>query len=179
MCDRCFTRSPGHAEQATHFFFLGCLILLAVAVSGMEARADDSQLISTSTSSASSPAVLLAARTPSSVTVDEKTSDVRGLAQDSLVSLQVGTQTTSQGLDLNISLEQVGGLYETVDDDEQNSTRIAHIASCHQASVGRYYSEELGAFTNALSEPTRFDAAMTHFTAQRDSRIQFDSCSSF
>ena len=165
--------------QATHLFYLGCLILLAVAVSGMEVRADDGRLISASTLSASSPAALQVARTPSSVAVDEETSDVRGLAQDSLVSFQVGTQTTARRLDLNVPLEQVGALNDLVDEISQNSARFARIASCHQASVGRYHSEERGAFANALSEPTRFDAAMIHFIARRKSRIQFDSCLSF
>jgi hypothetical protein len=32
---------------------------------------------------------------------------------------------------------------------------------------------------NSLSESARFDAAMTHFTAQRDSRLQFETCSRF
>jgi len=179
MFNRSFGRTPRHSVQATHLPFLGILVLLALAVSGMEARADDGQLISTSTLSASSAAALQVARAPSSVAVHEEAGDVIGLAQDDLVSFQVGSQTTSQGLDLDISLEQIGGLYEMVDDNEQNSARIAHISSCHQASVGRYHSEERGAFTNTLSEPTKFDAALTHFAAQRDSRLQFDSCSRF
>jgi hypothetical protein len=82
-------------------------------------------------------------------------------------------------LDLDISLEQIGGLYETVDDNERNSARVARIASCYEASVDRYHSEERGAFTNSLSEFAKFDAAMTHFTALRDSRLQFETCSRF
>jgi hypothetical protein len=99
------------------------------------------------------------------------------LAQFDVASPRDGSQPISQGLD--ISLGQIGGLYGTVDDSEQNSARVARITSCYQASVGRYHSEERGAFANILSESTRFDAALTYFTAERDSRLQFDSCSRF
>ncbi len=60
-----------------------------------------------------------------------------GLVQDDVTSWQDGNQPTSQSLDLNISREQIGGVYETVDDDEQNSARRARIASCYEASLGR------------------------------------------
>ena len=100
-----------------------------------------------------------------------------GLVQDDVTSWQDGNQPAPQSLDLNISREQIGGVYETVDDDEQNSARRARIASCYEASIGRYHSEERGAFTNTLSEFSKFEAAMTPFNAQRDSRLQFESCS--
>ena len=90
-----------------------------------------------------------------------------GLVQDDVASWQDGNQPTSQSLDL--SLEQIGGFYETVDDNQQNSAQVARIASCYETSIGRYHSEERGAFTNTLSEFAKFDAAMTHFTALRDS----------
>ncbi len=104
---------------------------------------------------------------------------VSGLVQDDVASWQYGDQTTSQRLKLDISPEQIDRSYETVDDNEQNSARVARITSCYQASVGRYQSEERGAITNTFSESARFDSAMTHFTARRDSRRQFDSCSRF
>ncbi len=175
MFDRSFSWTLRHSVQATHLPFLGILILLALAVSGMEARAGDDQSISTF--SASSVALIQVARSPSSVTQHEEAGDVLGLAQDDVASWWDGSQPISQSLDLDISLEQIGGLYETVDDNERNSARVSRIASCYEASVGRYHSEERGAFTNTLSESARFDAAMTHFTALRDSRLQFDSCS--
>jgi hypothetical protein len=119
------------------------------------------------------------ARAPSSAAQHEETGDVLGLAQDYVTIWQGGNQPTSQSLDLDMSFEQIGGFNETVDDNEQNSVRVARIASCYETSVGRYHSEERGAFTNALSEFAKFDAAMTHFTARRDSRLQFETCSRF
>jgi hypothetical protein len=104
---------------------------------------------------------------------------VLGLVQDDVASWQDGNQPTSQRLKLDISLKQIAEFYETVDDNEQSSTRVARIASCYDASIGRYHSEKRGAFTNTLSDFGVFDTAMTHFTALRDSRRQFDSCSRF
>ena len=101
------------------------------------------------------------------------------LVQDDAASRQHGDQLNSQGLSMDISPEQIDRSYETVDDNEQNSARVARITSCYQASVGRYQSEERGAITNTFSESARFDSAMTHFTARRDSWRQFDSCSRF
>ena len=163
--------------QATRLPILGVLVLLALAVSGIEARADDGQPISTL--SASSVALLQLARAPSSVAQQEEAGDVLGLAQDYVTIWQDGNQPTSQGLDLDISFEQIGGFYETVDDNEQNFVRVARIASCYETSVGRYHSEERGAFTNTLPELAKFDAALTHFTALRESQLQFESCSKF
>ncbi len=102
-----------------------------------------------------------------------------GLVQDDVASWQHGDQLTFQRLNLDISPEQIGRTYETVDENEQNSARVARITSCYQASVGRYQSEKRGAITNNLSESARFDSAMTQFTARRVSRQQFDSCSRF
>ncbi len=104
---------------------------------------------------------------------------VSGLVQDDEASWQHGDQLTFQRLNLDISPEQIGRTYETVDENEQNSARVARITSCYQASVGRYQSEKRGAITNNLSESARFDSAMTQFTARRVSRRQFDSCSRF
>ncbi len=177
MFDRSFSWTLRHSAQATHLPILGVLILLALAVSGMEAHAGDDRSISAI--SASSVASIQVARSPSPAAQHEEARNVSDLAKFDAASSQDGSQPVSQVLDLGISFEQIGGLYEMVDDNEQNSARIARISSCHQASVGRYYSEELGAFTNSLSESARFDAALTHFTAQRDSRLQFDSCSRF
>ncbi len=177
MFDRSFSWTQRHSVQAAHLPFFGILILLAIAVSGRQALAGDEQSISAI--SASSVALLQVARSSSSAAQQEEVGNVSDLAKFDVASSQDGSQPVSQVLDLGISFEQIGGLYEMVDDNEQNSARIARISSCHQASVGRYYSEELGIFTNTLSEPTKFDAALTHFTAQRDSRLQFDSCSRF
>jgi hypothetical protein len=143
----------------------------------MEARAGDDQSISAI--SASSVALIQVARSPSSVAQHEEAGDVLGLAQDDVASWWDGSQPISQSLDLDISLEQIGGFYETVDNNDQNPARVARIASCHEASVGRYQSEERRAFTNTLSESGSFDFAMTHFAALRDSRLQFETCSRF
>ena len=177
MFNRSFSWTPRHSVHATRLPILGVLVLLALAASGMEARAGDEQSISAD--SASSVALLQVARSPSSAAQQEEVGNVSDLAQFDVASPRDGSQPISQGLDLNISLEQIGGLYETVDDNEQNFARVARITSCYQASVGRYHSEERGAFMNSLSESARFDAAMTHFTAQRDSRLQFETCSRF
>ena len=177
MFDRSFSWTLRHSAQAAHLPFFGILILLALAVSGMEARAGDEQSISAV--SASSVALLQVARSPSSAAQQEEVGNVSDLAKFDVASPQDGSQPISQGLDLNISLEQIGELYGTVDDNEQNSARVARIASCYEASVGRYHSEERGAFTNSLSEFAKFDAAMTHFTALSDSRLQFETCSRF
>jgi len=177
MFNRSFSWTPRHSVQATRLPILGVLVLLALAVSGIEARADDGQPISTL--SASSVALLQVARAPSSVAQQEEAGDVLGLAQDYVTIRQDGNQPTSQSLDLDISFEQIGGFNETVDDNEQNSVRVARIASCYETSVGRYDSEGRGAFTNSLSEFAKFDAAMTHFTALRDSRLQFETCLRF
>ena len=177
MLDRSFNWTLRHSAKANRLPFLGVLILLALAVSGMEARAGDDQSISAI--SASSVASIQVARSSSSAAQYEEAGNVSDLAKFDVTSSQDGSQPAFQGLDLDISLGQIGGLYGTVGDNEQNSARVARITSCYQASVGRYQSEERGAFANTLSESTRFDAALTYFTAQRDSRLQFDSCSRF
>ncbi len=177
MFNRSFSWTPRHSVRATRLAILGIFVLLALAASGIEARADDGQPISTL--SASSVPLLQVARAPSSVAQHEEAGDVLGLAQDYVTIWQDGNQPTSQSLDLYISFEQIGGFNETVDYHEQNSVRVARIASCYKASVGRYHSEERGAFTNSLSEFAKFDVAMTHFTALRDSRLQFETCSRF
>jgi hypothetical protein len=93
----------------------------------MEARAGDEQSISAD--SASSVALLQVARSPSSAAQQEEVGNVSDLAQFDVASPRDGSQPISQGLDLDISLEQIGGLYETVDDNERNSARVARIAS--------------------------------------------------
>ncbi len=90
----------------------------------------------------------------------------------------------SQGLNLDLSLdfslERIGDLDRTVDHNEQDRARTARIASCYDSSVGRYHSEERRVtFTNPLSRTGDLDAAMNRFTAQRDSRRQFDTCSRY
>jgi hypothetical protein len=161
--------------QAIRLPIFGVLVFLALAAARTEARAEDSQPISTLP--ASSVASLQVARASSSAAQPDKAGNASGLAQNYVTIWPDGDQPASQGLDLDISLEQIGGLYGTVDDNERNSARIARIDSCYRASVGRYHSEERGAFTNSLSEFAKFDAAMTHFTAPRDSRLQFETCS--
>lgn len=177
MFDRSFSWTLRQSVQANRFSYLGILILLALAVSGKEARADDDQSISTLP--ASSAALLEVARSPSSLAQYEEVGNVLHLAKFDVASPQGEIQPVPRGLDLHISLERTGGFYETVEDNEQNTGRFARIASCYLGAVGRYHSEERGAFTNTLSESTRFDSALTHFTAQRDSWLQFDSCSRF
>ena len=156
---------------------LGVLVLLLIAVSGMEAGADEGQAISTG--STSNVASLQVARVPSSDAEAKEAGDVFGPAQDYVASWRDGNQLTSQSLDLDTSFEQIGGFYQSVDDNERNSTRVARIASCYEASVGRYNSEVRGAFANNFSASGKFDAAVTHFYAQAVSQQQFGSCSKF
>ena len=85
---------------------------------------------------------------------------------------------SSFALDLSIPIEPSGESSAAVEKEAPRSARVTRIASCHQASVGRYYSEERGAFSNALAEASEFEAAVVHFVARRESRTQFDSCSS-
>ena len=179
MFDRSYSWTPRYSERATSLLSFGALVLLALAVLGMEARAEDGQSVASSTDP--SPAMLQVARAPSSATHHEEAANVPGLAGFDAPSLQDEIQPLSHGLDL--SLEQIGRVHDTDDDNEQNAARVARIASCYEASLGRYHSEERGAFTNSLSDSTNFDTnldvAMTHFTALKASRRQFDSCSRF
>jgi hypothetical protein len=156
---------------------LGVLVLLLIAVSGMEAGADEGQAISTG--SASNVASLQVARVPSSDAEAKEAGDVFGPAQVYAASWQGEYQAGSQSLDLGTSFGQIGGFYATVDESEQNSTRFARVASCYEATVGRYNSEVRGAFANNFSASGKFDAAVTHFYAQAISQQQFGSCSKF
>ena len=156
---------------------LGVLVLLLIAVSGMEASADDGQAISTV--STSSVASLQVARATPPVAQNKEADDVLGLSQDYVASWQNGNQFNSESFDLNTSFERIGGFYQTVDNNERNSAQVARIDSCYEASIGRYNSEVRGASTNAFSASAKFDAAMTHFTARRVSRLQFETCSKF
>ncbi len=176
MFDRPFKGTARHSEQAASLLLFAALVLLALTVLGLEARADDGQSVSTTT--AQSPASLQVARSPSSLGRHEDS----GLATFDVLRPRDEIQPASQGLNLNLdsSLERSGELQETVDDGEQNAARTARIASCYDASVGRYRSEERGtAFANPLSKTSDLGAAMTHFTAQRASRRQFDTCARY
>ncbi len=180
MFDRTLSWTPKHSAQVTGLPFLGVLVLLALTASGMEARADDEQ--SVSSLAAQPPATLQVARSPSSVEYQEETASVSYLTNFDAARPLDEMQPVSPGLNLDISFEQAGDLEETIDDKQQNSARVARIASCYEASVGRYHSEERSeergaAFTNPLSRTTELDTAMTRFTAQRASRRQFDTCS--
>ena len=178
MFDRSFSWTSRHSEQATSLPFFGALVLLALAVLGMEARAEDGR--SVSSSAAPSVASLQVARAPSSVEEHQEVGSVAGLATFDVARPQDEVEPVSPGLNLDISLERIGERDETLDGTQQNSARTARIASCYEASVGRYHSEERGtAFANPLSRTTELDAAMIHFTAQRASRRQFNTCSRF
>ena len=180
MFYRSFSWTPRHSEQAAGLLFFAALVLVALTVLGMEARADEGQSVSSPT--APGPAMLQVARSPSSLGQHEEAGNVTGLATFNVAPPKDEFQPVSQGLNLNldISLERIGELQETVDDGEQNAARTARIASCYDASVGRYHSEEGGtAFANPLSKTSDLDAAMTHFTAQRDSRRQFNTCARY
>ncbi len=167
-----------HSVRASRIaIYLGVLVLLLIAVSGMEAGADEGQAISTG--SASNVTLLQVARVPSSDAEAKEAGDVFGRAQDYAASWQGEYQAGSQSLDLGTSFGQIGGFYAPVDESEQNSTRVARVASCYEASVGRYNSEVRGAFTNNFSASGKFDAAMNHFNARRVSQQQFGSCSKF
>jgi len=177
MFDRSASWTLRHSVQANRLLFLGILVLLGLTVPGTEAHADDDRSISTS--SASSGVLLQVARSPSSVTHHEQAANLSAPAIFDLTPSQDDIEPVSQGLNLDISLEQTGELHEMVDDSEQNSARVARIASCYEASVGRYHSEGRGAFTSPLSRTAELDAPMTHFTAQTASQRQFDTCSRY
>ncbi len=178
MFDRPFKGTPRHSDQAAALPFFAALVFLALTILGLEARADDGQSVSAPT--ASSPALLQMARSASSVEQYEEAGTFADQANFDAVRPRDEIEPVSQGLnlDLEISLEGIAGLQATAEDGKQNTARTARIASCHEASLGRYRSEEHGEdFTNPLSRTTELDTAVTHFTARRASRQQFDTCS--
>ncbi len=180
MFDRSFRGTPRHSGRAASLLFFAALVLLALTVLGIDARADDGQ--SVSTPAVPSPASLQVARSDSSMEHQAYTSGLSGPATFDEAGPHDETQPVSQGLNLNLdmSLDRTGELRETTDDGEQDTARTARIASCYDASVGRYHSEERGpAFSNPLTRTADLDAAMIRFTAQRDSRRQFDACASY
>ena len=180
MFDRSFKGTPRHSEQTAGLLYFAALVLLALTVLGMEARADDGP--SVSTSAAPSHAMLQVALSPSSAGQHEETGKVAGPATFDMPRPQDESQPISQGLnlDLDMSLDRTGELRETVDDGNQDAARTARIASCYDASVGRYHSEARGtAFADPLSRTTELDKAMTRFTAERASRRQFDACARY
>ncbi len=178
MFDRSDSWAPRHLQLATGLPFFAALVFLAQMVLGPEARAEGDPPVSMS--SAPSEALLQVARTPSSAMQYEEASKDPGLAGFDAPSLPDDIQPVAPHLNLDISYEATGNLENTVDESEGNTARAARIASCYEASVGRYQSEEREeAFSNPLSRTTQLDSAMSHFTAQRASRRQFDSCSRF
>jgi len=184
MFDRSVSQKSRHPVKATSLPFFAALVLLALTVLGMEARADDGQAVPTAASA--NLALLQMARSPSSVEHHEEAASVSGPSSFDLASpqdeFQDEFQPVTQGLNLNldISLEPIGELDETVDDGEQNAARTARIASCYDASLGRYQSAEQDTdFANPLSRTSELETAMTHFTAKRASRRQFDTCSRY
>lgn len=180
MFGRSFSWTPRHSQQAAGLLFFAALVLVALTVLGMEARADDGKSVSTST--APSPAMLQVARSPSSAGHHEEAGNAAGPATFDMARPQDESQPVSQGLNLNLdmSLDRTGELQETVDDGERDTARTARIASCYDASLGRYRSEARGtAFADPLSRTTELDTAMTRFTAERASRRQFDACTRY
>ena len=180
MFDRSFSWAPRYSEQAASLPFFAALVLVALTVLAMEARADDGP--SVSSAAAPSPAMLQVARSAPTVGQYEEADSVAGLATFGMAPPNDEFQPVSQGLnlDLDMSLDRTGELRETVDDGEQDAARTARIASCYDASVGRYHSEARGtAFADPLSRTTELDKAMTRFTAERASRRQFDACARY
>ena len=100
-----------------------------------------------------------------------------GLVQDVVESFDYRDQPTSKTFNLSIPLEKIGKFFETGDKTERRSARVAHIKSCYNAAMGRYYSEQDEIFTKTFSDHNEFDLAMTRFTALRKSSVQFDYCS--
>ena len=100
-----------------------------------------------------------------------------GLVQSVVASFDYRGQHTSKTVNLNIPLEKIGNFFETGDKIERRSARVAHIKSCYDAAMGRYYSEQDEISTKTFSDHNEFDKAMTHFTALRKSSVQFDYCS--
>ena len=181
MFERSFSWAPWHSERLAGLGFFAALVLLALTVLGFEARADDAEQ-SLSTSADSSPALHQVARLHPATAKYQDVAIAPGFAGFDAPSLKHDTQPLSQGLDLSLdfSLQRIGDLEDALDDSEQDRARSARIASCYESSVGRYHSEERRvAFTNPLSRTGDLDVAMTRFTAKRDSRRQFDTCSRF
>lgn len=183
---------------------LGVLVMLIIAMSGMEAGADDSRIVSTASASdatslqlarvtppvaqrddgaarlnSSVPSVkwLQLARPTSSLAQPEAAIVDPGFSGVDVETLQDGNHATSYSLDLDTPHGQTGKLYKPVDENDQNYARVARITSCYEASVGRYQSELRGAFTNNFSASDKFDSAVSHFYAQSVSQQQFGSCS--
>lgn len=178
MFDRSDSWAPRHSQLATGLPFFAALVFLALMVLGLEARAEGEPPVSMS--SAPSEALLQVARTPSSAMQYEEASKAPGLVGFDAPSLPGDIQPAPPHLNLDISFEATGDLEQAVEEDEDNPARVARIAACYEASVGRYQSEEREhAFSNPLSRTTELDTAMSHFTAQTASRRQFDSCSRF
>ena len=100
-----------------------------------------------------------------------------GSVQDEVASFDYRDQHTSKTFNLNVPLEKIGKFFETGDKIERRSARVAHIKSCHDAAMGRYYSEQDEILTKTFSDHNEFDMAMTHFTALRESSVQFYYCS--
>ncbi len=167
-----------HSAQASRFaIVLGVILLLIIAVSGMEASADDKQAISSS--SPSNSEMLQVARAPASSIEHLEAIDLFGPDQDYAASRQGENRPTTRILGLGTPFGQTGVSYLTADGNDRNGAPVARVASCHDASVGRYHGELRGAFANNFAASDKLDSAVTHFYAQRASKQQFGSCSSF
>ncbi len=105
MYDRSVNGKSRHPVQTTSLPFFGALVLLALTVLGMEARADDGH--SVSTSAAPSPALLQVARSPSSVGHHEGAASVSGLDTFYVARPQDEFQPGSQGLSFHLDLSLV------------------------------------------------------------------------
>ena len=87
--------------------------------------------------------------------------------------VQTARVETIAGLDLSVPL-----IAETPD-GEPPSGRALRIASCYEASLGRYHSESSRVFTRAPAGPGSFDLALSDYYARKQSRAQFEACSSY
>ena len=105
MFDRSVNGKSRHPVPTISLRFFGALVLLALAVLGMEARADDGQ--SVSTSAAPSPALLQVARSPSSVGHHEDAASVSDLDTFYVARPQDEFQTVSQGVNFHLDISLV------------------------------------------------------------------------
>jgi len=105
MFDRSFSGTSRQPVKTTSFPFFAALVLLALTVLGMEARADDGQ--SVPTTAAPSPALLQVARSPSSGGHHEDAASVSDLDTFYVVRPQDEFQPVSQGPSFHLDISLV------------------------------------------------------------------------
>ncbi len=149
-----FKRTSNYATetsaQPSRLPFLAALIVLTIAVVGLEAKAQDQQF-----AVAPNPEVQSDAQTETGNWVD--------FDQSSLGGLDFGAPI-QPGQSLKLSLE------------ETDHERVARIESCRENSLARYESETRSAPEGRNSMLTDYHNSVTDHYAQKSSRQQFVAC---